>query len=126
MRRRWVNLALLVAVVALFAIPLGLRLNTSGSPDGATYAGTDSSAASAVSEIDPSYRPWFSPLFQPSSGEIESGLFALQAALGAGFFGFALGRLSTRGHRPAPPDADAGADAGAGAGAAGDAADGAA
>jgi cobalt/nickel transport protein len=65
-----------------------------------------------VNEIDPSYRPWFSPVFRPSSGEIESGLFALQAALGAGYFGFALGRLSTRGRRPAPvgPDRAAGED----------------
>lgn len=96
-RNRVINLLLLVAVVAIFAVPLLLRLNTAGQPEGESYAGTDSSATQVVEEIDPGYQPWFSSVFQPSSGEVESGLFALQAALGAGAFGFALGRLSGRG-----------------------------
>jgi cobalt/nickel transport protein len=100
-RGRWVNVVLLLAVVALFAVPLGLRLNAADAPEGESYAGTDSTAVEMISEIDPGYESWFSPWFEPSSGEIESGLFALQAALGAGAFGFAMGRLSGR-RRPAP------------------------
>ena len=34
------------------------------------------------------------PIFEPNSGEVESGLFAMQAALGAGIAGYALGRMS--------------------------------
>lgn len=95
-RNRIVNLLLLAGVVTLFAVPLALGMNTSGQPAGQAYAGTDSKAADAVEQVDPGYRPWFSPLFQPGSSEVESGLFALQAAIGAGAFGFALGRLSGR------------------------------
>jgi cobalt/nickel transport protein len=75
---------------------LGLRLNASDAPEGEGYAGADSTATGVISEIDPGYEPWFTPWFEPSSGEVESGLFALQAALGAGIFGFALGRISGR------------------------------
>jgi cobalt/nickel transport protein len=95
-RSRWANLVLLVGVVALFAIPLALRLGASGAPEGESYGGSDDKAVSTIEKVDPGYRPWFNPLFEPSSGEVESGLFALQAALGAGVFGFALGRLSGR------------------------------
>jgi cobalt/nickel transport protein len=94
--RRLVNVLLLAAVVALFAVPLALKVNSGDQPEGEAYAGTDSAAAAVVSEVDPRYRPWFSPLFEPSSAEVESGLFAIQAALGAGAFGYAFGRLSAR------------------------------
>jgi cobalt/nickel transport protein len=95
-RSRLVNVLLLAAVVALFAVPLALKVNSGDRPAGEAYAGTDSTAAAVVSEVDPHYRPWFSPLFEPSSAEVESGLFAVQAALGAGAFGYAFGRLSAR------------------------------
>jgi cobalt/nickel transport protein len=97
-----VTALLLVTAVALIAVPLVLRLNTSDPPDEA-YAGSDSTATHAVAELDPDYRPWFSPLFEPSSAEVESGLFALQAALGAGVLGYAFGRLSGRRRSPADP-----------------------
>lgn len=93
---RVVNLALVAAVIAVFAVPAALRPDAGGGPAGEAYAGTDSAAAQTVSQLDPHYEPWFSPLFEPPSGEVESGLFALQAALGAGAFGFVLGRLSGR------------------------------
>lgn len=94
--RRTINALLLAAVIAIFAVPLALRLNTDGLDEGQAYAGSDASATTAIEQIDPGYRPWFTPWFEPSSGEIESGLFAVQAALGAGLLGFALGRLSGR------------------------------
>jgi cobalt/nickel transport protein len=37
------------------------------------------------------YKPWFSSIWEPPSGEIESLLFALKAALGAGFIGYYIG-----------------------------------
>lgn len=104
-RSRWVDLVLLLAVLALFAIPLSLRMNAEGQPEGESYAGADAKAEEVIAEVNPDYEPWFSPLFEPSSGEVESGLFALQAALGAGACGYVVGRLSGRRRAEARPAA---------------------
>ena len=53
-------------------------------------------AEELITETHPDYEPWFSPIFEPASGEIESLLFALQAALGAGVIGFVLGRMTAK------------------------------
>jgi cobalt/nickel transport protein len=100
-RRTLTNLALLLSIIALAVIPL---MAHSGS---AEFAGADGEAEDAVSMVDPRYEVWFEPLFEPASGEIESGLFALQAGLGGVVMGFALGRISTRRRTEAAGDSPA-------------------
>ena len=85
----WVNLLLLLIVVALAVVPLFIA------KDG-EFGGADGKAEEAITEINAEYEPWFSPLFEPKSGEIESLLFALQAAIGAGVIGYGLGYLRGR------------------------------
>lgn len=90
-RKTWTTIALIAALVLTFGISFvvgGLHTD----PD-ERFAGTDSVATSTIQESNPDYQPWFEPFFQPESGEVESGLFALQAALGGTVLGFAIGGL---------------------------------
>lgn len=94
--RNWLILA---AVVLLTVLPLWLAAPPVIGPDGIPgehFGGADNKAQEAIGEIAPGYRPWFSPLLEPASSEIASLLFALQAALGAGFIGYWLGASVTR------------------------------
>ena len=92
-RNTRINVLLLLVVVALAVLPLALGL---GDDEEEPFAGADAQAETAITEIDPDYEPWFSPLYEPPSGEIESALFAVQAAIGAGvlayYFGLRRGR----------------------------------
>ncbi|MEU6678480.1 energy-coupling factor ABC transporter substrate-binding protein [Streptomyces sp. NPDC046925] len=92
-RNAKINTLLLVIVAALAALPLVLGL---GDHKKEPFTGADAQAETAITEIKPDYEPWFSPLYEPPSGEVESALFALQAALGAGvlayYFGLRKGR----------------------------------
>ncbi|EMF57963.1 energy-coupling factor ABC transporter substrate-binding protein [Streptomyces sp. SID5476] len=92
-RNAKINTVLLLLVAALAVLPLALGL---GDHKKEPFTGSDAEAETAITEMKPSYEPWFSPLYEPPSGEIESALFALQAALGAGvlayYFGIHRGR----------------------------------
>lgn len=93
------NLALLLAVVLLVVLPLWLVERPDPGADGKPgeiFSGADNQARDAIAVVAPDYRPWFSPLLEPASSEIASLLFALQAALGAGFIGYYLGVATTR------------------------------
>jgi cobalt/nickel transport protein len=94
-----INLLLLAAVAAIAVLPLILPL-----PGGLAepFAGADAQAQAAITAANPDYRPWFSPLWEPPSGEIESLLFALQAALGAGLLGYYLGLRRGQSQRRKP------------------------
>ena len=86
------NLLIVLAVVLIAAVPLLLGLGRGEEP----FAGADAQAESSITADHPTYEPWSSSLFEPPSGEVESGLFALQAALGAGVLGYCLGVVRTR------------------------------
>ncbi|MEV4940734.1 energy-coupling factor ABC transporter substrate-binding protein [Streptomyces zaomyceticus] len=92
-RNAKINTLLLLIVAALAVLPLALGL---GDHKEEPFTGADAEAETAITELRPDYEPWFSPLYEPPSGEIESALFALQAALGAGvlayYFGVRRGR----------------------------------
>ena len=92
-QNRWITPVLVALLVILFAMPFALAPRPT-SPDEEAFGGTDA-AVTTMLEQDGT-KPWFDPIFEPGSGEIESGLFGLQAALGAGVLGYVLGNLRGR------------------------------
>ena len=80
------NGLLLVVVVVLAFTPLIMARN-------AKFSGTDDQSKNVISSIDPNYQPWFKPIWTPPSTEVESFLFALQAAIGSGIVFYYLGYL---------------------------------
>lgn len=83
------NLILAILVVVIAVVPLVFLKN-------AEFAGSDDKAEDAITQIDVNYKPWFSPIWEPPSGDIESLLFSLQAAIGSGvvcyYFGYVKGK----------------------------------
>jgi cobalt/nickel transport protein len=79
------SLWLIAATVAIVAAPLVLGLE-------GEFKGSDDLGTDAIVAARPDYQPWFQPLWKPPSDEIESLLFSLQAAIGAGFIGYMIGR----------------------------------
>ncbi len=100
-RSTLVNWLLVVAVLVIAVVPLVFI----GSET--EFGGADGLAVERIEADNPGYEPWSTPLFQPEA-ETASTLFALQAAIGAGFIGYLFGALNTRrklGRSPAaPPD----------------------
>lgn len=88
MNRRSIDILLLAGTLVLAAIPLYSVRAVEGEE---IFSGADGQAQAAIGEIRPDYEPWIAPLWEPPSGEIESLLFGLQAALGAGFLFYCLG-----------------------------------
>ncbi|AYN29219.1 energy-coupling factor ABC transporter substrate-binding protein [Buttiauxella sp. 3AFRM03] len=83
------TIVLLAMVIALVILPFFIDHN-------AEYGGSDGEAESQIQIIAPDYQPWFQPLYEPASGEIESLLFTLQGSFGAAvifyIFGYWKGR----------------------------------
>ncbi len=62
------------------------------------WVGADEKAVEEIAKIKPDYQPWFNPIWEPPSGEIESLLFSLQAAIGALIIGYILGYYRGKSH----------------------------
>ncbi|WP_077369025.1 energy-coupling factor ABC transporter substrate-binding protein [Anaerosalibacter sp. Marseille-P3206] len=80
------NLWLILIAIVIVLVPLIFM-------GGSEFGGADDQAEDVIAEIDPDYEPWFESLWEPPSGEIESLLFSLQVAIGAGAFGYILGMM---------------------------------
>lgn len=78
------NLWLILIVIVIILVPLIFM-------GGSEFGGADDQAEDVIGEIDPDYEPWFESLWEPPSGEIESLLFSLQVAIGAGAMGYIFG-----------------------------------
>lgn len=76
------NIVLWILLVVVLVVSLVV-----GTKNGA-LEGADSLASEAVTN----YEPWFEPFWEPPSGEIESGIFALQAAIGGIVIGYYIGK----------------------------------
>lgn len=84
---------MILAVVILVSLPLVLHRPDAGAE---AFGGADDKAKAVVENLQPGYKPWAHPLWNPPSGEIATLLFSLQAALGAGIIGYYLGYLKGR------------------------------
>lgn len=82
------NWLIILTVIALTILPL---IFVRGE-----YGGADGEAEEAITEIQPNYEPWFNPLIELPSGEVESLLFVSQAAIGAGLIGYVIGLYKGR------------------------------
>jgi cobalt/nickel transport protein len=88
----------ILTVIAIGAF-CALFLYTSATMNGAEFAGSDNVGSGLVAEVSGIPLENFQPLipqWEPPSGEIESALFALQAAFGGilvgGVFGYWMGQ----------------------------------
>nr|WP_303714240.1 energy-coupling factor ABC transporter substrate-binding protein [Methanoculleus marisnigri] len=77
--------ALIIVFAAVFLIQ-DAAIRASGEE---AWGGADGEAADLIEASG--YEPWAEPFWAPPSGEIESLLFALQAAIGAVIIGYVFG-----------------------------------
>lgn len=84
-----IRLILFGAVISTTALPLVLLSN-------AKFEGADSKVGEIILRDNKQYRPWNEPLWVPPSKEIETLIFSVQAAIGAGIVCYILGFLHGR------------------------------
>lgn len=86
--RAWLSVLLVCLAVVPVAIPIVFSKGE--------FGGSDEAAKTAIGELNAAYKPWFAPLWQSPSRELEGLFFAVQAAIGSGVICFGLGYLYGR------------------------------
>lgn len=81
--KNYVILGIVLIALILFSLFVGA---SNGDLEGA-----DGKADDVIAEIDPDHEPWFEHIWEPPSGEVESALFAIQAAAGGIVIGYVIG-----------------------------------
>ncbi len=89
---RKANLFIGLGVVALAVIPLIFIR-------GVEFQGADDRSSAGIKELQPNYKPWFKSVFEPQGAEVETFLFAAQAAIGSGVTCYILGLYKGRTER---------------------------
>jgi cobalt/nickel transport protein len=89
MKKSWGNWLLVLGSVTLAMGPLLLL-------QGQEFGATDDHNSTAIEQLRPGYKPWFNAVIKPSGAEVETFLFATQAALGAGITGYVIGLYKGR------------------------------
>lgn len=92
MRKLSINTWLLSGAVILSMAPVLIY-------QGKEFKATDSINITAIEQVKPGYKPWFEPVIKPSGGEVETFLFATQAAIGSGVVCYILGLYKGRTER---------------------------
>jgi cobalt/nickel transport protein len=92
MQKRSINTWLLGGAIILSMAPVLMY-------QGQEFKATDSINITAIEAVKPGYKPWFEPIIKPSGGEIETFLFATQAAIGSGVTCYILGLYKGRTER---------------------------
>lgn len=85
MKKRTISLLLVCILLVVGSYLVGSSKN-------GKFGGADDQIEDTIAEVNEEYEPWFESVWEPPSGEIESLLFALQAAIGAGFIGYYVGK----------------------------------
>jgi len=81
-----IAVAVLIILFAAVFLAQDAAIRASGEE---AWGGADGEAADLIEASG--YEPWIEPFWAPPSGEIESLLFALQAAIGAVIIGYIFG-----------------------------------
>ena len=92
MRKLSINTWLLGGAVILSLAPVLIY-------QGKEFKAIDSINVAVIKEVKPDYKPWFKPVIKPSGSEIETFLFATQAAIGSGVVCYILGLYKGRTER---------------------------
>lgn len=85
--------AYLIIFISISLLLLLVYITASQPINGAgEWAGGDALLVNQIGGISGGeYKPWFMPVWEPPSGEIETFLFSLQAAIGAIIIGYYIG-----------------------------------
>ena len=83
-----IAIAVILVFAGLFAVQ-NAHIQSTLQPGEESWGGADSGAADVIAESG--YTPWFNPIWEPPSDEIETLFFCLQAAAGSLVIGYFFG-----------------------------------